>query len=202
MFVSKKIKAPFLGLCFLALASIFFSGCSLVTPKAKEIRSGLANDATSDLNDAVSEIKSIAKKDLQREAEDLFSALDDQYDYNIDALLPDGSVVSAEIKAKVIMQKQEYTDQRLRLRKELLNSAEKWTVLIRKVQNGSLSIKALERMSVKAEDEQKDLLLFFLKTMKEAGASNPELNLDSIDPELWTIIEPYLNSVVKDNVVK
>lgn len=201
MFSTKKFNAQFFGVCILVLSSVIFTGCSLITPKAREIRSGLVNDTTSDLNNAASEIRLIAKNDLQKEAEELFSGLDDQYASNINTLIPEGAVVSAEARAKVLLQNQEYTGERLRLRKELLNKAEKWTIIIRKIQNGSLAIKTLEKMSIKAEDEQKDLLLFFLKTMKEAGASNPELNLDSIDPDLWTIIEPYLNSVVKEAAV-
>jgi len=178
-----------------AFAFFFLIGCSLVTPKAKEIRTSLVNDTTSDLNSAADDIKERAQVDLQKEAKRLFSSLDDQYAYNVNALIPEGSVVSAETREKILMQNQEYTNERLRLRKELIMMAEQWTAIIRKVQNGSLAVKALERMSVKAEDEQKDLLLFFLKTIKETGKSNPELNLESIDGDLWRIIEPYLNSV-------
>jgi hypothetical protein len=115
----------------------------------------LVDEAKQDINSSADELEQILASDLEREAILLYGGLDRQQESSLKQLENSGQLNPQN----VILITRKYTQERDRLKVELMSKAEKYSILIFKIRNGGMAIDAVERMDVFRDQAQHDLIM-------------------------------------------
>lgn len=159
----------------------------MVPKEAIKARQGLNESIRRDLDSSVIELRELAIQDITLQSSRAFGLLAKQT-YEAAKTLERQDLLSAENSLTLNAQ---YSQERERVRQEVLVRAKAWTNILRKIQGSSKGVLELENMEQFKADTYARLITDVLKAT-QSPAFQQLISSSDIDPKLWELTKALI----------